>query len=71
MSLVPHRQSRQPDVQSLLRLQRGRQSAHLLDEGGEVHRGSGRGAGPGERHQVRTKKTVYSEPVDCTAELYN
>lgn len=48
-----HRKSRQPDVQRLLRVQRRRQSAHLLDEGRQVHRGFGRGAGPGDRDQVR------------------
>ncbi|KAG5833222.1 hypothetical protein ANANG_G00273630 [Anguilla anguilla] len=39
----------EPDLPGLLRLQRGRQPAHLLDEGGEVHRGPGRGPGAGER----------------------
>lgn len=53
LSLVSNRKSRQPDVQSILWLQRRRQSTHLLDEGGEVHWGSGRGASPGKRHQVR------------------
>lgn len=52
-SVSPNRKSSQPDVQSVLWIQRRRQSAHLLDEGGEVHRGSGRGAGSGEWHKVR------------------
>lgn len=39
--VISHRKSTQPDVQSLLRIQRRCQSTDLLDEGREVHRGSG------------------------------
>lgn len=48
VSLLTDRKSRQPDVQRFLRVQWRRQSANLLDEGRQVHRGFGRGAGSGD-----------------------
>lgn len=48
----------EPDVPGVLRLQRRRQPAHLLDEGGEVHRGLGWRESSGKRHQVRNTAGV-------------
>lgn len=59
LSCVSYRKSHQPDMQSLLRLQRRRQPAHLLDERGQVHRGPGRRASPGDRPQVSLLWSTY------------
>lgn len=58
VSLLPDRKPRQPDVQRFLRVQWRRQSTNLLDEGRQVHRGFGRGAGSGDWDQVRLSKIL-------------
>lgn len=73
VSLLTDRKSRQPDVQRFLRVQWRRQSANLLDEGRQVHRGFGRGAGSGDWDQVRLSKILpvlfilyYNSFVKCS-----
>lgn len=69
------RQYGEPDMPGIFWLQRWRESSHLLDEGWEVHRGSGREPGSRRRNQVSvffsfpTLKVTLFQGSDTTNSL--